>query len=247
MDNGCYGIRSSIIWRSKLKQQSKKDFYTDFLWAGSPIATDMIGKRLKISQYTWFVVCVVAVQFVCRLHYGLEIWKLVFVVVVCRRPFINTTSIFDGLQTILGWNSAFKKKNSEDPILDARGNDSQVIFFHCVTSACTFLHVRLCTHVHPGPGHVVPKIVVDSSSGFEFKHKYNTDHACEVCVNWTCELVLNIFWKFSMWCDKLILNLLLLHFALFSQRILHIIIILLQFLAQLTLACQIAIQWRLSV
>jgi hypothetical protein len=50
-----------------------------------------------------------------------------------RQPFINATLIFDGLQTMLGWNSAFvkkKKKNGADPISDARRNDSQVILFH---------------------------------------------------------------------------------------------------------------------
>jgi hypothetical protein len=65
--------------------RARRIFYTDFLWARSPIAADMIGKRLNISQYTCFVVCVVAVQFVRRLHYGLEISKLVFVVVVGKR------------------------------------------------------------------------------------------------------------------------------------------------------------------
>jgi hypothetical protein len=48
-------------------------------------AADMIGKRIKMSQYTCFVVCVVAEQFIRRLHYGLEILKLAFVVVVGKR------------------------------------------------------------------------------------------------------------------------------------------------------------------
>jgi hypothetical protein len=49
-----------------------------------------------------------------------------------RRPFINATSIFDGLQTILRRLkfSIPPKKNGADPISDARGNDSQLNFFH---------------------------------------------------------------------------------------------------------------------
>jgi hypothetical protein len=72
-----------------------------------PLGTITLCRRhdwqtiFKISQYTCFVVCVIAVQFVGRLRYGLEISKLVLVV-VGRRPFIDATSIFDGLQTILG-------------------------------------------------------------------------------------------------------------------------------------------------
>jgi hypothetical protein len=38
-------------------------------------------------------------------------YSLLLLVNTSRRPFIHATSIFNGLQTILGWNSSFKKKN----------------------------------------------------------------------------------------------------------------------------------------